>query len=288
MFPMNKENKKKVRPVKAKVNITFTDVTGKEESPIEGDIIRDRMGMIKEAMGVDDLPKEENDMLLEKTTTPNSKKLSELLKSHGRGISHNEDEPVDDSYCDDYIEDDTPVAFAVECGGLSIVGTESSETCGNTQQKDYVINVEINEMSTNRRPINVCGCIKGNVPSIAHIEIPPAYYILAKELFDSCGITEDVSISHYIGNDFVIGKDADNELTLALFVTAAVYARYIFDTFGYKVADNIEAHKRIFADIAIAITSQYLQTFAEESVRDCENFAYDNSCCDDCCDYCHD
>lgn len=263
MFPMNKENKKKVRPVKAKVNITFTDVTGKDESPIKGDVIRDSVGLIREAMGVDDLPKEDNSKLLEKVPVNN--------------------EPD----CWEY-EDDTPVAFAVECGGLSIVGTESSETCGNTQQKDYVINVEINEMSTNRRPINVCGCIKGNVPSIAHIEIPPAYYILAKELFDSCGITEDVSISHYIGNDFVIGKDADNELTLALFVTAAVYTRYIFDTFGYKVADNIEAHKRIFADIAIAITSQYLQTFAEESVRDCENYAYDNSCCDDCCDYCHD
>lgn len=286
MFPMNK---KKVRPVKAKVNITFTDVTGKDESPIKGDVIRDRMGMIKEAMGVDDLPKEENDMLLEKTTTPNSKKLAELLKSHGRGISHNEDEPVDDSYCDDYIEEDVPIAFAVECGGLSIVGTESCETCGNTQHKDYVINVEINEMSTDRRPISICGCIKGDVPAISHIEIPPAVYLLAKELFRSCGLTDDVSITHYSGNDFVIGKDADNELTLALFVTAAAYARYIYETFGYKVADNIEAHKRIFADIAVAITSQYLQKFAKDTVCDCENYSYDNTCeCDDCCDYCHD
>lgn len=257
---MNKENKKKVRPVKAKVNITFTDVTGREESPIEGDVIRDRMGMIKEAMGVDDLPKEDNSKLLEKVPVNN--------------------EPD----CWEY-EDDSPISFAVECGGLSIVGTESCETCGNTQHKDYVINVEINEMSTDRRPISICGCIKGDVPAISHIEIPPAVYLLAKELFRSCGLTDDVSITHYSGNDFVIGKDADNELTLALFVTAAAYARYIYETFGYKVADNIEAHKRIFADIAVAITSQYLQKFAEDTVRDCENYSYDNTCeCDDCHD----
>ena len=235
MFHMKEINKKRVKPIKAKVNITFTDVTGREETPIEGDVIRDRMGIIREAMGVDDLPKEENAQLLEKVSADN--------------------EP---------------------------------DCCGNTQHKDYVINVEVNEMSTNKPSINVCGCNKGNVPAMVHIEIPPTVYLLAKEFFNSCGLTEDVSVTHYSGNDFVIGKDADNELTLALFVTAAAYARYIYEAFGYKVADNLEIHKRIFIDIATAITSQYLQKFAEEGVRECEDCAYDNTYCDECCDFCSD